>query len=504
MVDEDLALEARTDDDSAEDQPSKEEQAKARLKEAIVVERENIGTLRARLTVTIPREVLDERLGDQYTELQRDALIPGFRKGHAPRRLVEKRFSTDVGDQLKGQLVGDGFLAAVERENLKPLGDPLLRVSAPVKNRGETASTGVDVDQLLPLDKGLEHVALPREGPFQFSCEVELKPEFELPELSGIPLKRPNVTVEEKDVDLRIQRINEFRATYRPVEEGAVEEDDLLYCEMTCDVGGESFLSEESVEIPARDARIENIPVIGLGKAVTGRVLGDRIEIEAPIPEDHERVDFRGKQAKFALVIREIKRREVPPLDEEFLRRYGYDSEDELRESVRRRLEAQLGESIRAGLRAQVAEYLLQQTSLELPAALSQRQADRVVARHMIELYRQNVSESEIQKVVDDLRMKAPELAARELKQFFILEKIAEDRNIEVDEERLNGAIAEIAADTGKRFDRVRDELSRDNGLAALYYRLRDEKVLDELIASANVSELEGPKTIAAPENDST
>ena len=108
--------------EETEDEKSEEDL----LKDEIGVAVEDVGTLRKKLTITVPRESIDRRLGKQYDELSQDATVPGFRRGRAPRKLIEKRFGHDVGDQLVTELVGQAYLAATERENLKSIGDPLI------------------------------------------------------------------------------------------------------------------------------------------------------------------------------------------------------------------------------------------------------------------------------------------------------------------------------------------------------------------------------------------
>ena len=104
-----------SDDAASEEEPSDEEKMKAKLKEAIEIEQEDIGPLRIKLTVTIPRDHLEERMTEQFDELKRDAQVPGFRKGHAPMRLIEKRLGTAVSDQPLMQVVGDGYRAPFEQ-----------------------------------------------------------------------------------------------------------------------------------------------------------------------------------------------------------------------------------------------------------------------------------------------------------------------------------------------------------------------------------------------------
>jgi FKBP-type peptidyl-prolyl cis-trans isomerase (trigger factor) len=112
----------------------------------------------------------------------------------------------------------------------------------------------------------------------------------------------------------------------------------------------------------------------------------------------------------------------------------------------------------------------------------------------MMEMLQTGVPEAEISKSLDEMRAKAHDQVVRDLKVYFILEKIAEERDVDVPEERVNAAIAEIARQSNKRFDRVRDELSKGDGLTTLYLQLRDEQVLDLLLSDAEITEGEKPK----------
>lgn len=497
MTDQDLAVATPENEtgDAPGEELSEEQQLMAELKEAIKVKRETIGSLRLKLTVEVPRDTVDHRMGKQFAELKREALIPGFRKGHAPLRLVEKRFGGEVGDQLKSQLLSNGYLAAVEKESLKPLGDPMFWIKAKEERVGEDKKPRtVEVEKLVPFDQALDHVVLPKEGSMNFSCEVELKPEFELPSLEKIPVERPTVSIDDEDVDQEIRRLLMRRGTFQPVEGGKVQADDMLYVKMKMTAGDEVLHSEDNFDIAARDIRIKGVPLIGLSKALVGKKLEDEVTFEAPIPDDHERADLRGKKAKFEFTIREIKRLELPELDAELLSEIGFENEAELRDAIRDTLESELHRTIKSKMYDQVGDYLLKSTKVEIPEGLSQRQSDRAVARRMIEMLQMGVPPAELEKAQDELRAKAKDQAIRDLKLYFILEKIAESREIEVKEEEINGAIAQIAQRSGKRFDRVRDELTKGDGLHTLYWQLRDQKVLDEILENADVKEVEGPK----------
>ncbi|MGD2110831.1 MAG: trigger factor, partial [Phycisphaerae bacterium] len=466
MTDEDVAVEQdeqkpEGQEESAtegqEEGLSEEEQQMAKLKEAISVERESIGSLRVKLSITVPQDTMDERRGEQFAELKRDADIPGFRKGHAPLRLVEKRFASDVGEQLKNQIVGQGYLAAVEKEELKPLGDPLFWVKVKEERLDEEGKPRkVETEKLVPINDAIENIALPKEGPLVFSCELELRPEFELPELEKIPIKRPAVTIEDEDVDEEVDRLRRMRGNFVPVEDGAVEPDDMLYADMKMTVGDELIATEENFDLAARDIRVKGVPLTGFGDAVSGKKIGETLTFEARVPDDHENIDIRGKQAGFTFTIHEIKRLELPELDADLLSSIGFDSEEDLRSTVRSNLEARLDATLKRAMREQIGEYLIEKTTLEIPEGLSQRQTDRTIARRMIDMLQAGIPETEIEKSMDEMRARAHDQVVRDLKLFFILEKIAEDRKVEVSEEQINGAIAEIARQSNKRFDRVR------------------------------------------------
>lgn len=496
MTQEGLALDQDQDIEQHDgDEASEQEKSMAKLKEAILVEREELGPLRLKLTITVPRETVDERMGEQFVELQKDAAVPGFRKGRAPMKLIEKRFATDVGDQLKSQLVGSGYMAAIEKEGLKPLGDPRIWVKVKEERTGEDNKPRmVEMDKLVSVDKALESLELPKDKPLTFACELELKPQFELPELENIPIKKPKVTISDADIDEEIRRMRLSYGRYEPVESGTIQLHDLIYADMKIAVDGEVIHSEDNYELFARDGFHGGLLLKGLGESLAGKKLNETSTVQGTMPADHENLNVRGKTATATFITREIKRLEPHPLDSAFLEMIGAESESDLRDAVRKNMDSEIDRTINEGMRSQAADYLIEKTNCEIPAGLSERQTERAVVKRMIEMLQSGVPEAEVAKEADEMRMKAKDQTVRDLKLFFILEKIAEEKEIQVGEEQVNAAIASIARRTNKRFDRVRDELSKGDGMVALYLTLRDGMVLDELIKTASITESQGPK----------
>ena len=483
------------DQDVEPEEMSDEEKLMAKLQEGLEVELHEVGPLRRKLDISIPRALIDEQMGEQFDELKREAAVPGFRRGRAPLRLVQKRFGHDVGDQVTVQLVSNGYLAAVKKLELNTLGDPLVWANVSEEGTDESGMHKTMVsEKLVSIEESLDHLRLPNEGDFSFSCEVELRPEFELPELDGIPVEKPVRTITDDDVDAEIKRMLAFRGHYAPVEGQPVEADDLVVGDAKVVVGDDTIKTEANAMLAARDQRYQGLQLNGLGDALVGKKTGDLVQLEVTFPDDHDTPDLRGKGGTFELTVRDIKRLVIPELTPELLGELGYDDETDLREALKTGLEQRLQGDIKEIMRGQITSHLLNNTDFELPASLSQRQADSIARRRMIEMFQAGVPQAEVEKRVDELRVRAAEEAASDLKLFFVMDKIAEKQGIDVSEDEINGAIASIASMQGKRFDRVRDELIKNDAMNALYLRIRDAKILDSLLESAEVTEQQRPK----------
>ncbi|MGB2999035.1 MAG: trigger factor family protein, partial [Phycisphaerae bacterium] len=151
---------------------------------------EDAGVCKKKLVITVPRDRIDAKFDERFTELEREAQVPGFRPGHAPRRLIEKRFRRPVADEVRVALVTEAFEKAVEQEKLDVIGEP-------------------DLDP--------EQIELPEEGEMSFSVELEVRPEFELPDYKGIPVdaERPEITDEQ--VEDALKRLRESHGSLEPL-----------------------------------------------------------------------------------------------------------------------------------------------------------------------------------------------------------------------------------------------------------------------------------------------
>jgi trigger factor len=441
------------------------------LKEAVQADLEDIGVLRKQMRVTVPAKIIADHMEKNYSDLMHDALVPGFRKGRAPRRLIEKRFGADVRESLTTSIVGQSFYAAAENNELEILGDPLFRIEA---------DAGV---QLMDIGEALQHLKLPESGDFGYTCEVELKPTFEVPALEGIEVKTPEIAITDEMVEEQILRQRKIRGRLEPVSDAA-QKDDQCICDVVLTVDGAEIKRDENALVGVRPTVVEGIPLTDLDKTLAGTKAGETRTVKCSLPPDYERADLRGKDGEIAITLHEIKRLAPEPLDA-FVQTMGFDSEEELREDVRAQLDMEREQMLGRAKKAQVEEYLLESTELDLPQGFSSRQTERAVHRRVIDLQQRGMPMSDIESHIDELRTSASEQVVRDLKLGFILEKVAEKLDIHVTDEEVNTEIARIARMYGRRFDRVRDDLQGAGLLEQLVEQIRQDKCVAKLLETA-------------------
>lgn len=441
------------------------------LKREVLAEAREVGVLRRELKVTVPASVISDHMAHNYDELMHDAVVPGFRKGRAPRALVEKRFGGDVRESLKSALLGQSFFAAVEKAKLDVLGDPLFQIA------GDTGA------KLMDLGEALDHIKLPDKGDFTYACEVELRPEVELPELKGIEVKTPNVQITDEMVNDHIERQLKIRGRYEPIA-AAADSEDIVIADVVLFCGDEKVKTEDNVQLGIRPTRLDGIALLKLDKALKGAKAGDTRSTDCEIPNDYERTDLRGKPARFDFTIHEVKRL-TPETRAEYIKGMGFANEDDLLKFVHDELEEERDRLTERAKSEQVLAYLLESCKLELPEGLSARQTDRAVVRRVIELQQRGMPISEIDARIDELRTSAVAQVQRDLKLGFVLDKVAEKLEVRVTDEEVNSEIARIARLYNRRFDRVRDDLQKQGLLPQLAEQIRHDKCVTLLLKDA-------------------
>lgn len=426
---------------------------------------EDVGPAAKKVTVEIPRDRIDAKLAEQYKELRKQAIIPGFRLGHAPQNLVEKRFATDVKDQVRRTLISESYEQALGKNNLQVIGEP-------------------------EFDKP-DEITLPDSGPMSYTFEVEVRPAFTLPPVNGLKIRKPKVTITEQYVDNAVKTLREQQGSLVPVEDRGIEAGDHILADIHVKVDGNVVSHQHEAALVVRPGRIGGITVEDLAERLAGQKSGETRSFKMTAPDTHADETLRGKEVEIEVAVKEIKRVELAELNEQFLRELGLDNEQELRNALREQMEQKVADDIQRVMRDQVNNYLLANTTIELPVKLSGRQADRVVTRKSVDLLMRGVPRDQVEANLEQLRGGAAEEAARELKLFFILQKVAEEQSVNVSEQELNGRLALLAAQEGSRPEKLKQEWAKDGTLANVYIQMREQKAIDKIISTAQIEEVE-------------
>jgi trigger factor len=435
---------------------------------AYPVKVEEVGPATKKVTVEIPAERISGKLAEQFKELRQQATIPGFRQGHAPQKLVEKRFSADAREQVRRELISESYQQAVEKNALQVIGEPEFDNPDAIK--------------------------LPDSGALSYSFQVEVQPEINLPELKDLKIKKPKVEIKEENVDQAMTNLREQQGTLVPVEDRGVQAKDYLVADVHAKVDGNEVVHQHDAQIVARPGRVAGLQIDDLDKQLEGMKPNETRTISVHAPEEHPNEQLRGKDVQLEVKLKDIKRLEAAEINAEFLENLGFANEQELREALREQMQERITADVQQAMREQVNKYLLENVSIELPAKLSERQVEQMARRRVVDLMMRGMPREQVDTALEQLRGGVKEEAQRDLKLFFILQKIAAEQNVDVDEAELNGRIAMMAAQRGQRPEKLKQEMGKDGSLSNLYVQMREQKAIDKILETAQVEEVEMPQ----------
>jgi trigger factor len=426
---------------------------------------EDAGPATKKISVEVPQEVVTAKLDEQFKSLRREAAIPGFRPGHAPAKLIEKRFHNDVRDQVRRNLISESYEQAISKNSLTVIGEPQF--------------------------DNPDDIKLPETGNFTYSFEIEVQPDINLPPLTGLTVKRPKVEVKDEHVDQAMLNLRQQQGALVPVEDRGVEAGDYLVADVHIKVDGEVVTHQHDAQIQAKPGRMGGIQIEDLDVKLQGMKPGEKREFTAKVPDTHPEEKLKGKDASVEVDLKDIKKLELAEINQDFLDSLGFTNEKELREALSEQMVERVKYDVEQTMRDQVNNYLLQNVYIDLPTKLSDRQAERVLQRRRIELLMRGLPEDQVDSRIDQLRATVKDEASRDLKLFFILQKIATDFSVDVDEAELNGRIALLAAQSGKRPEKLKQEMTADGSLLSMYVQMREQKAVDKILETAKIEEVD-------------
>jgi len=340
-------------------------------------------------------------------------------------------------------------------------------------------------------DFDFKAVELPEEGPLTFEFDIEVRPEFEMPQWRGLKIEKPVREFNATDVNETLQSVLARRGRLVPFD-GPAASGDYITANLTFKYGVEvlSSAEEEVIRIrPTLSFRDGNIAQFD--KLMVGVRAGETREGEAQLSNDAPNEALRGQKVAAIFAVNEVKKLEMPDLTPELLDELGgFTDEGDLRDAISDQLARQLEYEQHRRAREQITAALTVAAKWDLPPSLLQRQSRRELQRAVMELRRSGFSDDEIQSHENALRQNSMASTARALKEHFILERIAEDEEVDAGEEDYEAEIRLIASQSDESPRRVRARLEKSGSMDVLRNQIIERKVIERILAHATFKEV--------------
>jgi len=424
---------------------------------------ENAGGCRRRVKGEIPADHVRQKEAQVTLSFQKSARLPGFRPGRAPLDMVRKRYAPDIQAELREVLLREGLRAAVDKEKLQLVDDPAV----------EEANFAQDLK-------------------FRFILRVDIAPEFKLPAARGlkIPKKSPE-PVTEKDVAATLQQLAEPLARFQTLEARPAQAGDFAVVDFEGTCGGKkiSEIAPQAGQVAAAKKlwlwlKPDSF-LPGFCQALYGLKPGETKEVEVKFPADFPQAPLRGQTARYAVALHELKERHLPECNESFCQEHYQMSLEELRKKIQEDLAASRDSALRVEESKAVTAALLAAVKMDVPEPMLAEERRRLVARLVEENQRRGVPQEELLKHKDEILAAAGRSAEENVKLSFLLRKVAETENLQVEEPELLHEVAQLASHSGQDVRLFAKRLQKSGALPSLADTLLRRKTVDFLLQHA-------------------
>jgi trigger factor len=410
------------------------------------------------IEVEIPVEDVNRQTESLIQKYQKVARIPGFRRGHVPASIIRQRFSEEIKTDMVEALIPRFFRQEAERLSLHPISQP--RVTD------------------LHLHDG---------QPLRFKAAFEVLPEIKLEGYKDLRADKPEIAVSEEDVEKALTDLRERQAAFNPVEGRALADGD--FAQVSLDGHPKSdgtepkgdgqpvHMDEVLVEIAGGNTMPE------FTEHLRGANPGDERTFDVSYPDDTQDKRLAGKTFSYAVKVQAIKQKSLPELNDEFAKSLGeFQTIDDLRKAVRENIEAERKHEAQLAAKEKLVGELIQRNDFEVPDSLVEQQIDIRLERGLRALAAQGLTAEQMKKMdLNRLRVGQRDQAVHDVKAALLLERVAEEENVQVSDEELNHELEALARQSKQTSEAVRARLTQDGGLDRIRNRIRNEKTLEFL-----------------------
>ncbi len=424
---------------------------------------ENLAPCKKLLRVEVDAKAVDEIFDSITKDYQKQAALPGFRPGKAPRDMVAKKYEADIKDEAKRKLIGENYRKALEEKKLNVLGYP-----------------------------DIEEIQFARGQNLQFAATIETAPEFQLPEYKGLPVKRETKSVSDEDVERAIgllaQQHVKFETVARELKMG-----DVAVVNYTGTSEGKPLTEIAPTAKGLTEQKnfwVDIAPdtfIAGFAEQLVGARAGDKKTVNVDFPADFVTKELAGKKGVFEVEVAEVKEKVSPPIDDELAKKFGAENLEKLRAGVRLDLENELKYSQDRAIRVQIVDALLAGANFDLPETAVTNETKNVVYNIVQENSKRGVPRDLIEKQKEEIYSAAARSAKERVRLAFLIQRIAEQEKISVSQEEVLQRVQQLSQAYQIPPDKFIKDLQKRNGVNELYDQIAHEKVLNFLEINAKV-----------------
>jgi trigger factor len=413
-----------------------------------------------KVEVEVAASRVDKAFEMAYKDLAKTSQLKGFRRGKAPRSVLTRIYGAQVAEQLEQSLIQETIADAMETAEVEAVAPPAVDSSPPTPGAA-----------------------------FTYIAHVEVRPPIELPELDGLPGKRPAADVTDEEIEKELENLRERNAPVVEEPEGTeAENGHILSVDFVGKVGGEVFEggTGRDVEIELGAGRF--IP--GFEEQLVGARADDDLEVNVTFPDEYQAEELAGKEASFAVHVAEVKKKQLPELDDEFAKDLGdFETLADLRERVTNDLREAKERNAKNGLYRSLLDELVERTEFDVPHGMIDRQLQRRVDNMHRQMQGQ-MDHDTLHQELDRMRDQWRPIAEREVREQLLIEAVAKEKDISASEDEISERIERMAQEQGVDGDTLQKALGDGVAESLAEGQVRDEKTLDFLVAVAKVEEI--------------
>ncbi|WXB11276.1 trigger factor [Pendulispora albinea] len=408
------------------------------------------------LQIEIPADTVKTEVDKAYVNLGKKAHVKGFRPGKAPRSVLSQLYGPQVQNDVANVIVNSTLPQVLTDKNVTPISQP-----------------DVEAGKIDP------------KAAFSYKARFEVSPEIEEVKYEGFELSRPASEVTDSMVDEQIERLRQGLATLKAPEPARpAQAGDIVVIDFTLSVDGKEVKDGGGQGVQLELGSKQILPELDLG--LTGKSVGDKVEVTSEFPERHPREDFRGKKGTFAITVGEIKEKVLPNLDDEFAKDVGqFQTLVELRADVHTRLQKAAKDQVDTAIAEQIVEKLNENNPVEVPPSLVQQQCKLMETQILQQARRAGQPITQEQWAALHGTIHAD--AEKKVRAGLLMAHIARKLEIKVTDEDIENGLKELAEETGKNVAKVRAEYREKSKRDILIGMILEDKILDLLEAKSKI-----------------